>query len=130
MIFLEGENGKRSADNGINKDVLVHRCYGAVSIDGKPYRVKITFKEEVRNKNLPHNAHSYEAIKIELLEGTLAKSEGDNPNTNNSISATKVVESFENPTVESEKVADDYRAVNKLYGCVKYFYTSVFRVKV
>ncbi len=45
-------------------------------------------------------------------------------------SATKVVESFENPTVRTEKVADDYRAVNKLYGCVKYFYTSVFRVKV
>ena len=83
---LKGANGKRSAENGMNKDVLVHRCYGAVDIDGKVYRVKITLKEEVRNKDLPHKAYSYEATKIELLAGTLVKPEGDNPNTNNSIS--------------------------------------------
>ena len=71
--FLKGKDGKRNADNGINKDVLVHRCYGAVSIDGKLYRVKITLKEDVRNKSLPSNTHSYEATKIELLAGTLVK---------------------------------------------------------
>ncbi len=52
-------------------------------------------------------------------------------NNSELISVTKVVESFENPTVRTtEKTADDYRVVNKLYGCVKYFYTSVFCVKV
>lgn len=75
----------------MNRDVLVHRCYGAVSIDGKLYRVKITLKEDVRNKSLPSNTHSYEATKIELLAGTLAKPEGDNPNTNNSIPAANLL---------------------------------------
>lgn len=82
--FIKGADGERRTDNGINKDLLVHRCYGAVNIDGKIYRVKITLKEEARNKDLPHKAYSYEATKIELLAGTLVKPEGDNPNTNSS----------------------------------------------
>ena len=128
--FLKGEDGKRRAENGMNKDVLVHRCYGAVSIDGKPYRVKITLKEEVRNKKLPHNTHSYEATKIELLAGqhgdvtmtsprnsnsskqveqsagTLVKPKGDNPNTNNSISAAKLLENVGMSYNSGEKVLD------------------------
>ncbi len=122
--FLKGENGKRSSENGINKDVLVHRLYGAVSIDGKPHRVKITLKEEARNKNLPHNTHSYEATKIELLEGTLVKPEGDNPNTNNSITAAKLLNGVEmsyNPGVkvldESEKQVRFFRTKDgEAYG--------------
>ena len=90
--FLKGENGKRSPENGINKDVLVHRLYGAVSIDGKAYRVKITLKEDVRNAKDPHAVHSYEATKIELLEGTLVKPEDNNPNTDNSISGANLLE--------------------------------------
>lgn len=82
--FIKGADGERRTDNGINKDLLVHRCYGAVNIDGKIYRVKITLKEEARNKDLPHKAYSYEATKIELLAGTLVKPGGDNPNTNSS----------------------------------------------
>ncbi len=122
--FLKGENGKRSSENGINKDVLVHRLYGAVNIDGKPHRVKITLKEEARNKNLPHNTHSYEATKIELLEGTLVKPEGDNPNTNNSITAAKLLNGVEmsyNPGVkvldESEKQVRFFRTKDgEAYG--------------
>ena len=104
--FLKGKDGKRSADNGMNRDVLVHRCYGAVNIDGKLYRVKITLKEDVRNKSLPSNTHSYEATKIELLAGTLAKPEGDNPNTNNSISAANLLENVGLSYNPSEKVLD------------------------
>ena len=104
--FLKGEDGKRRPENGMNKDVLVHRCYGAVSIDGKPYRVKITLKEEMRNKSLPHNTHSYEATKIELLAGTLVKPKGDNPNTNNSISAAKLLENVVMSYNPGEKVLD------------------------
>lgn len=104
--FLKGADGKRRPENGMNKDVLVHRCYGAVSIDGKPYRVKITLKEEMRNKSLPHNTHSYEATKIELLAGTLVKPKGDNPNTNNSISAAKLLENVVMSYNPGEKVLD------------------------
>ena len=79
---------------------------GAVSIDGKLYPVKITLKEDVRNKRLPSNTHSYEATKIELLAGTLAKPEGDNPNTNNSISAVNLLENVGLSYNPSEKVLD------------------------
>ena len=83
--FLKGDNGKRSAENGMNKDVLVHRCYGAVDIDGNVYRVKITLKEDLRDKSFPHVTHSYEATKIELLAGTWENpSKSPSPNTNSS----------------------------------------------
>lgn len=44
--FLKGKDGKLSAENGINKDVLVHRLYGVVDIGDKTYCVKITLKED------------------------------------------------------------------------------------
>ena len=40
---------------------------------------------------MPRNAHLYEAIKIESLAGTLVKPLGDNPNTNDSIHAEKLL---------------------------------------
>ena len=104
--FLKGEDGKRRPENGMNKDVLVHRCYGAVSIGGKPYRVKITLKEDPRDVSFPHVTHSYEATKIELLAGTLVKPEGDNPNTNNSISVANLLKNVGLSYNPSEKVLD------------------------
>ncbi len=104
--FLKGEDGRRSPKNGINKDVLVHRLYGAVNIDGKAYRVKITLKEDVRNTKDPHAAHSYETTKIELLEGTLVKPEDNNPNTSNSISGVNLFENVGMSYNPGEKVLD------------------------
>lgn len=104
--FLKGKDGKRSAENGMNKDVLVHRCYGAVEIGGKPYRVKITLKEDPRDVSFPHVTHSYEATKIELLAGTWENREGPSPNTNNSISAAKLLENVEMSYNPSKKVLD------------------------
>lgn len=104
--FLKGKDGKRSAENGMNKDVLVHRCYGAVEIGGKPYRVKITLKEDPRDVSFPHVTHSYEATKIELLAGTWENHEGPSPNTNNSISAAKLLENVEMSYNPSKKVLD------------------------
>ena len=127
--FLKGEDGKRRSENGMNKDVLVHRCYGAVSIDGKPYRVKITLKENVKTRETTHT-HSYEATKIELLAGqhgdvtmtsprnsnsskqvelsagTWENQEGPSPNTNNSISAAKLLENVVMSYNPGEKVLD------------------------
>lgn len=104
--FLKGKDGKRSAENGMNKDVLVHRCYGAVEIGGKPYRVKITLKEDPRDVSFPHVTHSYEATKIELLAGTWENHEGPSPNTNNSISAAKLLKNVEMSYNPSKKVLD------------------------
>ena len=104
--FLKGDDGKRDAKNGMNKDVLVHRCYGATSIEGKPYRVKITLKEDPRDLSFPHITHSYEATKIELLAGTWENQKGPSPNTNNSISAAKLLKNVVMSYNPSEKVLD------------------------
>ena len=143
--FLKGVDGKRRAENGMNKDVLVHRCYGAVSIDGKPYRVKITLKEDLRDVSFPHVTHSYEATKIELLAGlhgdvamtsprnsnsskqvelsagTRENQEGPSPNTNNSISAAKLLENVGMSYNPDEKVLD---ASEKRSNGVRFFRTA------
>ena len=102
--FIKGEDGKRNAENGINKDVLVHRCYGAVSLDGKLYRVKITLKEDPRDLSFPHITHSYEATKIELLAGTWENRKSPSPNTSNSITAAKLLENVGMSYNPGEKV--------------------------
>lgn len=94
--FRKDENGVRKVGNEINKNVLIHRCYGAVEINGNIYRVKITLKE-YKDKNEANKAYSYEATKIELFAGTLAndrKSTTD-PGTNNSISVAKLLKDVE-----------------------------------
>ncbi len=112
--FIKGEDGKRNAENGINKDVLVHRCYGAVSLDGKLYRVKITLKEDPRDLSFPHVTHSYEATKIELLAGTWENRKSPSPNTHNSITAAKLLENVGMSYNPGEKVlaASEKRSAN------------------
>lgn len=65
-----------------------------MDIDGKLYRVKVTLKEYT-DINEPSRAYSYEATKIELLAGTLVDDKATDPNTNNSISAAKLLENVE-----------------------------------
>lgn len=125
--------------------LLFIRCYGAVSIDGKPYRVKITLKEDLRDVSFPHVTHSYEATKIELLAGqhgdvamtsprnsnsskqvelsagTWENHEGPSPNTNNSISAAKLLENVGMSYNPDEKVLD---ASEKRSNGVRFFRTA------
>lgn len=96
-------NNVRSEKFGINPDVMIHRCFGAVNIGGKVYGVKITLKENVKtreNKKL----YSYEATKIELLDG---KNEGvtmtPSLNSNNSITVAKIAKVFETTKKNGEK---------------------------
>lgn len=96
-------NNVRSEKFGINPDVMIHRCFGAVNIGGKVYGVKITLKENVKtreNKKL----YSYEATKIELLDG---KNEGvtmtPSLNSNNSITVAKIAKVFETAKENGEK---------------------------
>ena len=94
--FKKDENGVRKVGNEINKNVLIHRCYGAVEINGNIYRVKITLKE-YKDKNEANKAYSYEATKIELFAGTLAndRKTTTDPGTNNSISVAKLLKDVE-----------------------------------
>ena len=59
------KDGKRAVENGIgDKNLLIHRMYGAVKIDGNVYRVKTTMYEYNKGDNVPHD---YRVTKIELL---------------------------------------------------------------
>ena len=70
--YNKGKDGKRSPENGYNPDNLIHRCYGAISIDGQEYRVKLTLKETSGNRK-SKKAYSYEVTKIEVLDGQTTK---------------------------------------------------------
>lgn len=84
--YNKDENENRSIENGYGDNILVHRLYGAVQLDGKTYRVKTTMQEfRGGEENKPH---SYEVTKIELLEGSKTANESDSlplsSTTNNS----------------------------------------------
>ena len=66
--YNKGRDGKRSPENGYNPDNLIHRCYGAISVDGQEYRVKLTLKEN--QSQTSRKADTYEVTKIELLDST------------------------------------------------------------
>ncbi len=112
--FKKGEDGVRSAENGINPNVTIHRLYGAVRMDGKVYRVKVTLKEDVKSERSAKKAYSYEATKIELLAGTLVKPEGDDPNTNNSITAANLLNGVEK-SYDGGKFFEDYNKIREQF---------------
>lgn len=93
--YLKGEDGMRDKKNGINPDVTIHRLYGAVRMNGKLYRVKVTLKENKRTRETT-KAYSYEATKIELLAGQHGDVTMTSPrNSNNSITAANLLKGVE-----------------------------------
>ena len=128
--FKKGEDGVRSAENGINPDVTIHRLYGAVRMDGKVYRVKVTLKENARTKETP-KAYSYEATKIELLEGSLSQTEGSHnlepSNSKSEVSAGQhgnvsgLTSTFPRYSDKSITAANLLNGVEKSYDGGKFF---------
>ena len=81
------ENGKRVVGKA-NPNILIHRVYGAVNIDGETYRVKTTIKEIMgRDKG---QAYIYEVTNIELLEDHKRPANSTSRTTNNSIAVAQV----------------------------------------
>lgn len=66
--YIKGKDGKRGAR--INPIALMHRFYGAVVIDGVPYRVMTLMREE-KSAATDNGIHSYEVQKIEVLDNEL-----------------------------------------------------------
>ena len=63
------KDGGRKPEYGIGSPhITMHILYGAINFEGKVYRVEVTLKEDRSNGN-PVGAYSYEATKIELLDG-------------------------------------------------------------
>ena len=128
--FKKGEDGVRSAANGVNPNVTIHRLYGAVRMDGKLYRVKVTLKENTRTKDTP-KAYSYEATKIELLEGSLSQTEGSHnlepSNSKSEVSAGQhgnvsgLTSTFPRYSDKSITAANLLNGVDKSYDGGKFF---------
>ena len=128
--FKKGKDGVRSAENGVNPNVTIHRLYGAVRMDGKVYRVKVTLKENTRTKETP-KAYSYEATKIELLEGSLSQTEGSHnlepSNSKSEVSAGQhgnvsgLTSTFPRYSDKSITAAKLLNGVEKSYGGGKFF---------
>lgn len=128
--FKKGEDGVRSAENGVNPNVTIHRLYGAVRMDGKLYRVKVTLKENARTKETP-KAYSYEATKIELLEGSFSQTEGSHnlepSNSKSEVSAGQhgnvsgLTSTFPRYSDKSITAANLLNGVEKSYGGGKFF---------
>ncbi len=127
------KNGRRIPENGHDKNVLVHRVYAAVSVDGQLCRIKITMKENLQDNALANKPYSYEvediSTEIESLEPI-----GDKVNdnqvgiSNNSISAAKLLKDVEmsyNPSVkvldESRKRSETVRKQKVYHGSGAYF---------
>lgn len=106
--YKKGENGVRSAENGVDNDgLLVHRMYGAINIDGETYRVKTTMHEFL-NKSFPNTPHSYEVTKIELIESSTADASSSPLNVStNSISAAKLLNGVEKAYDKGKKLLDE-----------------------
>jgi site-specific DNA-cytosine methylase len=112
--FKKGKDGVRSAANGVNPNVTIHRLYGAVRMDGKLYRVKVTLKEDKTSKE-PKVPHSYEATKIELFAGTLGNSDNSlSPNTNNSITAANLLNGVDK-SYDGGKFFEDYNKIREQF---------------
>ena len=93
----------RSAENGVGRDdMLVHRMYGAVSIDGKVYRAKTTI-HEFRDKE--NKAYDYRITEIELI---VSGSSTSNARTNStSVTGAKLLDKVEKSYDKGKKVLDE-----------------------
>ena len=66
-------DNSRLDENGINdEDLLIHRMYGAVEIDGVIYRAKTTIKERLNKSN---NVYDYKVTDIDLVISGSASSD-------------------------------------------------------
>lgn len=97
--YTKDENGVRG--NEINSNTLMHRFYGAVTIDGKQYPVMTLMRE---NQNLEENngIHSYKVQTIEVLNNEL-------PSTSNGVRSESIT------TIPSTSVTKLLQGVEKSY---------------
>lgn len=104
------QDAKRTAQNEVNEEALIHRFYGAINIEGKAFRVKTTMREYLDKKRLPL-AHSYEITQIELLaapsDGVVSDSGEPLAMTpNSSIPAAKLLKGVEKSYEPGVKLLD------------------------
>ena len=97
------KDGLRSPENGVGRsDLLVHRMYGAVSIDDKVYRAKTTI-HEFRDKE--NKAYDYKITEVKLI---VSGSSTSNARTNlTSVDGAKLLDGVEKSYDNGKKVLDE-----------------------
>ena len=80
-------SGIRTIENPINDNVLIHRFFGAILFQSKPYRIKTTIYE-YRDRNYNNKPYTFEIIKIELFdyESNSSISTPNSPNSQGGLS--------------------------------------------
>ena len=100
------ENNIRHNNNYVNKNVLIHRFYGAVRFMDKLYRVKTTIKEYKQPEMFINKPYTFEVIKIVLLD-----------ESNSTILGTKVADSTKSGQLSAAKLLQN---VEKSYDKGKF----------
>lgn len=124
---VKDETGKRKAELGYGNNILVHRLYGAVEIDGKIYRVKTTMQEfRGGEENKPH---SYEVTKIELLDSPGKRENPDRPpsdasNNSKNITSEGSEKANESDSLPLNSTTNGYISTAKLLQGVEKSYDS------
>ena len=100
------KNGIRSIENGIaDNNIIIHRLYGAIRIDGDIYRVKTTIYEQYKGSNVPHD---YKVTKIELAISGSSTSDAltNSIETESSVSGAKLLNNIEKSYDKNVKLLD------------------------
>ena len=97
------ENNIRHNNNYVNKNVLIHRFYGAVRFMDKLYRVKTTIKEYKQPEMFINKPYTFEVIKIVLLDesnSTILGTKVADSTKSGQLSAAKLLQNIENHTIK------------------------------
>lgn len=110
----------RKPEFGYDKNLLMHRVYSAVSVDGNLCRVKISMKENMTGNNIPIKPYSYEvtdiSTKIEPLGpiGVQARtSTGEDGIPISSILGAKLLKNVEMSYDKGKNLLDESKKISK-----------------
>ena len=113
--YQKNERGERDTQK-VNGSALMHRFYGAISIDGKPYRVMTLMREEKRSDGMRNGVHAYEVQKIEVLDetpNTPNGTDGLNSELEASSAVAKLLKDVEKSYDSGKKVLDESRKADE-----------------
>ena len=107
--YSKNDKGVRNLKNPIKDTDLIHRFYGAVTIDGIMFRAKTTMKE-YRNVVYVPRAYNYEITKIELIKAPFTDVSSISNlmamTSTNSISLAKLLQNVEKSYDKGKKLLD------------------------
>ena len=110
------KDGKRSEDNGVNPNALIHRFMGVVDIDGDIHRVIVSLRETLGKVN---KLHTYEVTKIEVLDAETSRTSNGTATDNKMyVEVTKLLKGAEIHNKSGEKILEESKKADKETGTV------------